>query len=157
MRKYLQTLAAPVLALAFLANPATAAGPEIQWDLDDAMKQVDRQADDFSTALAQADFLREDRDGQEISRETGAIFFNRDGKIRIDVAGDEPRTYLMDSRYLWVYAEAPIPAGLTALTLSHDALRDLWPEQVNLVNVERDKVVQSATFTRGIREATISF
>ncbi len=63
----------------------------------------------------------------------------------------------IESRYLWVYAEAPIPVGLTALTLSHDALRDVWPEQVNLVNVERDKTVRSATFDRGRREATIRF
>ena len=63
----------------------------------------------------------------------------------------------IDSRYLWVYAEAPIPVGLTALTLCHDALRDVWPEQVNLVNVERDKTVRSATFGRGRREATIRF
>ena len=63
----------------------------------------------------------------------------------------------IDGRYLWVYAEAPIPVGLTALTLSHDALRDLWPEQVNLVNVERDKTVKSATFSGGRRESTIRF
>ena len=63
----------------------------------------------------------------------------------------------IDGRYLWVYAEAPIPGGLTALTLSHDVLRDVWPEQVNLVNVERDKTVRSATFDRGRRDATIRF
>ena len=63
----------------------------------------------------------------------------------------------LEGRFLWVYAEAPIPENLTALTLSHDALRDVWSDQVNLVNVERDKMVQSATFTRGTREATIRF
>ena len=63
----------------------------------------------------------------------------------------------IDGRYLWVYAEAAIPVGLTALTLSHDALLDVWPEQVNLVNVERDKMVRSATFGKGSREATIRF
>ena len=63
----------------------------------------------------------------------------------------------IDNRFLWVYAEAPIPDGLTALTLSHDALRDIWPEQVNLVNVERDKTVRSATFNGEHREATIRF
>lgn len=61
----------------------------------------------------------------------------------------------IDGRFLWVYAEAPIPDDLTSLTLSHDALRDLWPEQTNLVNVERDKTVRSATFNAGRREATI--
>ncbi|MDA8020926.1 MAG: hypothetical protein MPN21_26110 [Thermoanaerobaculia bacterium] len=63
----------------------------------------------------------------------------------------------IDGHHLWVYAEAPIPEGLTALTLSHEALRDVWPEQVNLVNVERDKTVRSATFDGGQREATIRF
>lgn len=63
----------------------------------------------------------------------------------------------VENRYLWVYAEAPIPAGLTALTLSHEALRDVWLEQVNLVNVERGKTIRSATFGRGRREATIRF
>ena len=63
----------------------------------------------------------------------------------------------IEGRYLWVYAEVPIPEGLTALTLSHDALRDVWPDQVNLVNVERDKKVRSATFDQGRQEATIRF
>ena len=68
-----------------------------------------------------------------------------------------PVGHEIEGRYLWVYAEAPIPEGLTALTISHDALRDVWPEQVNLVNVERDKTVRSATFGKGSREATIRF
>lgn len=68
-----------------------------------------------------------------------------------------PVGHEIDGRYLWVYAEVPIPEGLTALTLSHDALRDVWPEQVNLVNVERDNKVRSATFGKGSREATIRF
>ena len=63
----------------------------------------------------------------------------------------------IDGRYLWVYAEAPIPAGLISLTVSHDALRDVWPEQVNLVNVERNQNTRSATFHSGRREATIRF
>ena len=63
----------------------------------------------------------------------------------------------IDDRFLWVYAEAPVPDELTALTVSHDALRDVWPEQVNLVNVERDKKVQSATFNGAHREITIRF
>ncbi len=61
----------------------------------------------------------------------------------------------IETRFLWVYAEAPIPEGLQSLTLSHDALRDLWPDQINLVNVERNKTVRSATFVGGEREITV--
>lgn len=63
----------------------------------------------------------------------------------------------IENRFLWIYAEAPVPEGLTALTLSHDALRDLWPDQVNLVNIERDRDIQSALFDGGSDELTIRF
>lgn len=76
---------------------------------------------------------------------------DQDGRL-IDLApvGNE-----IETRFLWVYAEAPVPDGLQALRLSHGALRDLWPDQVNLVNVEQDKEVQSAIFAEGSQEFTI--
>ena len=63
----------------------------------------------------------------------------------------------IDGQFLWVYAEAPIPEVLTAMSLSHDALRDLWPEQTNLVVVERDGEVRSAVFREGSGSITIRF
>ena len=63
----------------------------------------------------------------------------------------------VEGRYLWVYAEAPIPPKLSALTITHQALTEVWSKQVNLVNVERDGRVRSATFSQGSREATIRF
>lgn len=38
--------------------------------------------------------------------------------------------------YFWVYQEAPIPAQLSKLSLKHEALKDVWSEQFNVVNVE---------------------
>jgi hypothetical protein len=40
--------------------------------------------------------------------------------------------------------------------MHHDALRDIWPAQVNLVNVEYNGTVKSASFTGGSTEITIS-
>jgi hypothetical protein len=62
-----------------------------------------------------------------------------------------------EGRFIWVYAEAPIPNALTALYLSHDALRDLWPDQNNLVNVERGGKLKSAWFGEGSGEIKIEF
>ena len=42
----------------------------------------------------------------------------------------------IEGRFLWIYAETAIPDGIKSLTLSNDALRDIWPEQLNLINVE---------------------
>lgn len=95
----------------------------------------------------------EDRDRFETYVHAGFSLADQDGKaIPLSPVGNE-----IEARFLWVYAEAPIPDDLTALTLSHNALRDLWPEQVNLVNVERNRAVKSATFARGSQEITIRF
>ncbi|MEM9690071.1 MAG: DUF6702 family protein [Pseudomonadota bacterium] len=73
-------------------------------------------------------------------------------RIELSAVGSE-----IDDQFLWVYAEAPIPASLTGLTITHDGLRDIWPEQVNLVNVDRDRRVQSAVFAKSLRDASIRF
>lgn len=62
----------------------------------------------------------------------------------------------IEGRFLWVYSETPIPPTLSALRVQHNALRDIWPVQVNLVNVEHNGTVKSASFTGGSTEITIS-
>lgn len=69
----------------------------------------------------------------------------------------KPVGHEIEGRFIWVYSEAPIPDTLKALQITHDALRDLWPEQKNLVNVERDGQLKSAHFSDGSREITIGF
>lgn len=68
----------------------------------------------------------------------------------------KPVGHEIEGRFLWVYAETPIPQEITALTLRHEALRDIWPGQVNLVNVERNGVVKSLIFMSGSTEITVS-
>lgn len=63
----------------------------------------------------------------------------------------------IDGAHLWVYAEAAVPPTLTELSVSHEALRDLWPTQTNLVNVERDGELRSALFNGNSREITLKF
>ena len=66
-----------------------------------------------------------------------------------------PVGYEIEGRFIWVYQETAIPDTVTALRITHDALRDLCPEQKNLVNVERDGQLKSAYFSDGSREITI--
>jgi hypothetical protein len=61
----------------------------------------------------------------------------------------------IDGRFIWVYQEAPISEGISALRIRHGALRDLWPEQVNLVNVERNGNLASARFQGSSDEITL--
>lgn len=114
-------------------------------DIEHAVKamregQVDilgSQADrDFFASYVQLHFSIADQDGQALP---------------LSPVGNE-----IERRFLWVYSETPIPENTKSLTLRHDALRDIWPEQVNLVNVEYNGTVKSASFTGGSTELTIS-
>ena len=56
----------------------------------------------------------------------------------------------IDGNSIWVYQETPIPADLQSMTISHNALRDIWIEQVNRVNVERNKETGTLIFQGNI-------
>ena len=66
MKSLLKPFLLPLFAAAMMAAPALAEGPKITWDLDDALKQVDRQADDFKSAMARVEIVRRDLGGQEL-------------------------------------------------------------------------------------------
>lgn len=53
----------------------------------------------------------------------------------------------IDGDFLWVYQAMRLPdPPLGALTVEHRALRDLWPDQVNTVNVEGRGPIRTLTF-----------
>ncbi|NMM39615.1 DUF6702 family protein [Pseudoalteromonas arctica] len=54
----------------------------------------------------------------------------------------------VDGKFFWVYQEAPIPNDIKGIRMSHGALRDLWPAQVNMVNVEGQGKVKTLYFAQ---------
>lgn len=52
----------------------------------------------------------------------------------------------LEGDFLWVYQRTPEPPGISGLVARFDALRDLWPDQVNTLNVERNGTVRSLVF-----------
>lgn len=103
MSRFSNPLLVIAVTLSFLAGPALAEGPKINWDLDDALKQVDRQADDFQTAMARVEVVRRDLGGSELSRETGTIFMDKSGKIRLDADAPNNRTYIVLKGDMYVH------------------------------------------------------
>ena len=55
----------------------------------------------------------------------------------------------LEGPFFWVYFEAPIPPVLTSFLVQQSSLQEIWPTQVNLVNIERDGHVQGLLFTKG--------
>lgn len=53
----------------------------------------------------------------------------------------------IEGKFFWVYQEITIPKEVKGLKMSHGALRDLWPTQVNMVNIEGKGDVKTLTFS----------
>ena len=62
-------------------------------------------------------------------------------ELQLEYVGEE-----VDGQFLWVYQEVAVEAEIKALTIVNLALRDVWPDQSNLVNIERDGAIFSLTF-----------
>lgn len=114
---------------------------------------------DAENAAAQMSDVRPDLIGSAQARQDFAIyaingFSLRDGDgrpVALTLLGTE-----IEAGYLWVYQEATLPEEERSLTIQQDALRDIWPEQTNLVTVEHGKVFRSLTFKDGAQALTVS-
>lgn len=49
----------------------------------------------------------------------------------------------VDGKFFWVYQETKTPSDLSGLIIFHDSLQDIWPSQVNLVNIEGKGAIKS--------------
>ncbi|MCQ8890423.1 hypothetical protein NQT72_13010 [Pseudoalteromonas carrageenovora] len=54
----------------------------------------------------------------------------------------------VDGKFFWVYQDAAIPKGIKGIKMSNGALRDLWPSQVNMVNVEGKGKIKTLNFSQ---------
>lgn len=52
----------------------------------------------------------------------------------------------IDGQFLWVYQETPFINDVKTIEMQNSVLRDIWPEQMNLVNVEGLGKVRSMHF-----------
>jgi len=80
--------------LLLTANMAWPQAPAISWSLDAAIRQIERQANDFETGMARVETVRTSDDGSEISRSTGTGFIHRDGDMRYNIDGGQLVTFV---------------------------------------------------------------
>jgi len=89
-------------ACTLLSAAASAQMPTIEWSLDDAIAQIDRQADNFTSAMAHVTFVVKDEAGNVTDshsgvgfiRENGDMRYSRDGSNRVIIVdGDNVSDY----------------------------------------------------------------
>ena len=62
-----------------------------------------------------------------------------------------------DGKFFWVYQETTQPTELTNMIVRNDALRDIWPLQVNTINIEGKGDIKTLTFSDSVELLTVEF
>ena len=71
-------------------------------------------------------------------------------QLNLEYVGEE-----IEGQFLWVYQEAKQLKDLSALAVVHVVLRDIWPDQANLVNVEKDGQIYSLSFADSVESLRV--
>ena len=102
--------------------------------------------------LAESSESREMFSSYVINRFSIEVFFSKGESevLGLSYVGEE-----IDGQFIWVYQEIPVLDGITAMTIVNLALRDVWSDQSNLVNIERDGRVYSLTFEGAAEMLTV--
>lgn len=65
--------------------------------------------------------------------------------------------YEIDGKFFWVYQEATLMTELKGIKLYNGTLRELWPTQVNMVNIEGKGKVRTLNFRDNEDWLTVKF
>lgn len=115
-------------------------------DAEHAVKEIfGKDADIIDSKATQEQF------GNYVSQRFG-LFDSEEQPLPLKMVGVE-----LEGKFLWVYLETTQPPKLDNMTIRHDALRDLWPEQINTINVEGKGKLQTLTFADSVELLTLTF
>ncbi|MFT7687234.1 MAG: hypothetical protein ACI9FB_002586 [Candidatus Azotimanducaceae bacterium] len=65
--------------------------------------------------------------------------------------------YELEGKHFWVYQETAQPTELQNLSVRHNALRDLWPSQVNTINIEGNGELKTLIFSESVELLKVEF
>ena len=99
--------------------------PTIDWELDDAVRQIDRQADDFKSAMARVSFVMTDMQGSRVNSHSGNGFINERGDIRYSQDGGD-RILLVDRSTVQDYDKATSTVNQYSLSKHKDRLEPYY-------------------------------
>jgi len=120
-----------------------------------AKKLLEKSADLIDDKVSQGQFA-------DYVLDNFLIVKNTEVALELSTVGFE-----IDSRYIWIYQETALQSDIESLSITHNALRELWPEQVNLVNLEHtiehsadgsiegNKTVRSLVFKGSLQPKTL--
>ncbi|MDT8427150.1 MAG: hypothetical protein RQ757_00115 [Pseudomonadales bacterium] len=114
-------------------------------DAEHAVRQLfDTTADILATEETRVRFGHYVSELFQLRDESGQI-------IALDFVGQE-----IEGNHIWVYQEHSPLENWQALSVRHGALREIWPEQTNMVNIEYKAGIRTLTFFESIDELSLT-
>ncbi len=92
-----------------------------------------------------ADIINSEKTQQQFANYVARQFHLRslsDETLPISNVGFE-----VEGKFFWVYQEADIPARLDGVKVFNGVLRELWPTQINMINIEGKGEVRTLYFS----------
>lgn len=99
--------------------------PKIDWDLDDAIRQIDGQSGNFENAMARVAYTLTDADGNTVATHAGSGFINKDGEIRYSQDGGN-RILIVDNKKVSDYDKATSTVHEYSLSKNKDRLEPYY-------------------------------
>jgi outer membrane lipoprotein-sorting protein len=124
--KVVKILVSVVLAVMF-SNATFAQQNELNWTMDRAVRQLDRQGSDFESVLAEVD-IDWTGQAQDVDRiRSGRIYFNDRGEFRISADMPKKRTILLEGRTVHFYDPEAARVDQYSLSRHKDRLEVFIP------------------------------
>jgi hypothetical protein len=115
-------------------------------DAEHAVKEIfGKNADILDSQLTQQQF-------SDYVSSRFNLFTSKNKPLPLKTVGFET-----DGKFFWVYQETRQPTELTNMIIRNDALRDIWPLQVNTINVEGKGDLQTLTFSDSVELLSVEF
>ncbi|MFT4994778.1 MAG: hypothetical protein ACI965_001820 [Paraglaciecola sp.] len=115
-------------------------------DAEHAVREIfGKNADIIGSATTQQQF-------SEYVDQRFAMYDQEGERLPLTLVGHE-----LDGKHFWVYQETAQGIELQNLTVRHNALRDLWPSQVNTINIEGKGELQTLTFSDSVELLKVEF
>lgn len=99
-------------------------------------KALKKKADLSLDAVSMLEFA-------EYVRNSFKVKISDEEELVLETVGQE-----IEGKYFWVYQEVPVDESIQSLQLNMTALQDVWPKQINHINVEKKGKVRSLRLSK---------
>jgi hypothetical protein len=102
---------------------------------------------DAEHAIAKVTGKTTDLTAEQSAKDDFALYVSRTFQLKYSQADNllalQTVGFEIEGKYFWLYQQAPMPNELNALHVKMTSLQEVWPSQINHINLEKGKAINS--------------